>query len=41
MKAARLVEFQKPLKIEDLEVPKVGKGDVLLKVISCGICRSD
>ncbi|QGA53722.1 alcohol dehydrogenase catalytic domain-containing protein [Sulfolobus sp. E5-1-F] len=41
MKAARLVEFQKPLKVEDLDVPKVGKGDVLLKVISCGICRSD
>ncbi|WP_286188815.1 alcohol dehydrogenase catalytic domain-containing protein [Sulfolobus sp. S-194] len=41
MKAARLVEFQKPLKIEDIEIPKVGKGDVLLKVKVCGICRSD
>jgi len=41
MKAARLLEFQKPLRVEDVEIPKVGKGDVLLKVISCGICRSD
>ncbi|RFA97589.1 zinc-dependent alcohol dehydrogenase family protein [Pyrobaculum aerophilum] len=41
MRAALLTEFNKPLEIKDVEVPKVGKGEVLLQVLACGICRSD
>ena len=41
MRAALLVEFQKPLEVRDIDVPKVGPGDVLIKVQACGICRSD
>ncbi|AWR95600.1 alcohol dehydrogenase catalytic domain-containing protein [Acidianus brierleyi] len=41
MRVARLVGFMSPLKIEDIPEPKIGKGDVLLKVDTCGICRSD
>ncbi|MHB8360527.1 MAG: alcohol dehydrogenase catalytic domain-containing protein [Thermoplasmataceae archaeon] len=30
-----------PLKMENVEVPKVGKTQVLVKIISCGVCGSE
>ena len=41
MKAAVLYEARQPLKIEELEMPKVGDDDVLIKVASCGVCHTD
>jgi L-iditol 2-dehydrogenase len=29
------------LKVEDVETPKIGPGDILIKVKACGICGSD
>jgi D-arabinose 1-dehydrogenase-like Zn-dependent alcohol dehydrogenase len=41
MKAAVLYEVRQPLKIEDLEMPQVQDEDVLIKVVSCGVCHTD
>src|ERR1041385_3385429 len=45
MKAAVLSEpssiSQSPLKIEDVPVPDPQPGHVLLKVLACGVCRTD
>ena len=41
MKAAILREFKKPLTIEEVERPKPGAGEVLVKVEACGVCHSD
>jgi S-(hydroxymethyl)glutathione dehydrogenase/alcohol dehydrogenase len=41
MKAAVLYEARQPLKIEDLETPAVHDEDVLIKVVSCGVCHTD
>ena len=41
MKAAVLYEVRQPLKIEDLEMPHVEDEDVLIKVVSCGVCHTD
>jgi propanol-preferring alcohol dehydrogenase len=32
---------QNPLHLEDLPIPSPGKGDVLLRVEACGVCRTD
>jgi len=41
MKAAVLYEAGRPLEIEDLHIPDVGEGDVLIKVLCCGVCHTD
>ncbi len=41
MKAARLVETGKPLKLENVPVPHPGKDELLIKVKATGICSSD
>lgn len=41
MKAAIFEGFGKPLKLGEIETPRPGKGQVLLKVCRCGICGSD
>lgn len=41
MKAAVLYEARQPLKIEDLEMPAVHDEDVLIQVVSCGVCHTD
>jgi propanol-preferring alcohol dehydrogenase len=41
MKAAVLRELKTPLKIEDVERPKPGEGEVLIQVEACGVCHSD
>ncbi len=41
MKAAIARTLKQPLAIETLPVPKPGPGDILIKVVACGVCHSD
>jgi len=41
MKAAIFEGVNKPLKIDEIEKPTVGKNDVLVKVAACGVCHTD
>jgi len=41
MRAARFYEVGKPLRLEDIEKPKVGDDEVLIKVKAAGMCYSD
>ena len=41
MKAAVVHEFKKPLSIEEVPVPEVGPGQVLVKIEACGVCHTD
>ena len=41
MKAAVLREYNAPLVLEDVAVPECPEDGVVLKVLACGVCRSD
>jgi propanol-preferring alcohol dehydrogenase len=41
MKAAVVRGFGKPLAIEEVEVPRPGPGQVLVKIAACGVCHTD
>lgn len=41
MKAAVVHRFGAPLVIEDVPVPVPGPGELLVKVIACGVCHTD
>jgi 2-desacetyl-2-hydroxyethyl bacteriochlorophyllide A dehydrogenase len=41
MQAVRLVEVRAPLSAQDIPVPAIGEGDVLIRVRAAGICHSD
>ncbi|CAF3342720.1 unnamed protein product [Rotaria sp. Silwood2] len=41
MKAAVVTAFKKPLEIKQVEIPKPGPTDVLIKTIACGVCHTD
>lgn len=41
MKAAVLHELRKPLAVEEVERPRPGENEVLIKVEACGVCHSD
>ncbi|MDF2114505.1 alcohol dehydrogenase AdhP [Roseiarcaceae bacterium H3SJ34-1] len=41
MKAAVVHQFGKPLVIEDVPVPTPGPGELLVKVVACGVCHTD
>ena len=41
MKAAVVHQFGKPLVIEDVPVPVPGPGELLVKVMACGVCHTD
>ncbi|QNM96263.1 alcohol dehydrogenase AdhP [Chitinimonas koreensis] len=41
MKAAVVREFGKPLSIEEVDVPEVPAGQVLVKVMASGVCHTD
>jgi propanol-preferring alcohol dehydrogenase len=41
MKAAVVHEFGKPLSIENVPVPEPGEGQILVKIIACGVCHTD
>ncbi|MDH5835042.1 alcohol dehydrogenase AdhP [Luteimonas kalidii] len=41
MRAAVVRAFDQPLAIEEVEVPRPGAGQVLMKVAACGVCHTD
>lgn len=41
MKAAVLRTFGQPLRIEEVDVPRPGPGDILVKIEACGVCHTD
>src|SRR5262245_9520357 len=41
MKAARILEYKKPLVFADIPIPDIQADEVLVKVEACGMCRSD
>ncbi len=41
MRNMAVVEFGKPLQPVPLETPEPGPGEVLVRVLACGVCRSD
>lgn len=41
MRAARMHGYNKPLEIDEVPIPDVGRGQVLIKVAATGMCRSD
>lgn len=41
MKAARIVEPNKPLEVSELEIPKASGNEVIVKVKAAGVCHSD
>lgn len=41
MKAAVVHEFGKPLSIEDVSVPRPAAGQILVRVVNCGVCHTD
>src|ERR1700742_4543569 len=41
MKAAVVREFKKPLSIEEVPVPEVGQGQILVKIEASGVCHTD
>jgi alcohol dehydrogenase, propanol-preferring len=41
MKAAVLHELKKPMAVEEVERPRPGEGEVLIKLEACGVCHSD
>lgn len=41
MKAAVVREFDKPLSIEELDIPDIRPNEILVKMIACGVCHTD
>jgi 6-hydroxycyclohex-1-ene-1-carbonyl-CoA dehydrogenase len=41
MKAAVFHGPNQPLKIEEVETPKIGSGEILVKIAACGVCNTD
>jgi propanol-preferring alcohol dehydrogenase len=41
MKAAVVREFGKPLQIEEIPIPTPGPGEVLIKLVTSGVCHTD
>ncbi len=41
MKAAVLHELGAPVVIEEIATPEPGAGEVLIKIVACGVCHSD
>lgn len=41
MKAAVFHGPNEPLKIEEIDIPKIGPGEILVKIAACGVCNTD
>jgi D-arabinose 1-dehydrogenase-like Zn-dependent alcohol dehydrogenase len=41
MKAAIVRNFKEPLSIEEVPIPEVGAGRILVKIEACGVCHTD
>ena len=41
MRAMVLDKPQQPLKLRDVEKPRPAKGELLVRVVTCAVCRTD
>jgi alcohol dehydrogenase, propanol-preferring len=41
MRAAILYAYNTPLKVEEVDIPRIGPGEVLVKIKACGLCHTD
>ena len=41
MQAAVLNQFKTPLEIKEVPIPRPGPDDILVKLITCGVCHTD
>ncbi len=41
MKAALLTSYGEPLSVQEVDTPRIGPGEVLVKVKACGVCYTD
>src|SRR6185312_7275149 len=41
MRAAVLEEFAKPLVVREVELSEPGPGEVLVRLVACGVCHTD
>ena len=41
MRAAVLEEFGQPLVVQELELAEPRKGEVLVRLVACGVCHTD
>ena len=41
MRAAVLEEFGKPLVVQEVELEDPGAGEVLVRLVACGVCHTD
>lgn len=41
MRAARLIQYRQPLEVTTVPDPELGEDGVVLRVLACGVCRSD
>ena len=41
MKAAMFSGAKKPLEMKDVETPKAGPDDIVVKIAACGVCHTD
>jgi alcohol dehydrogenase, propanol-preferring len=41
MKAAVVREFKKPLSIQEVPVPEIGQGQILVNIKASGVCHTD
>jgi len=41
IRAAVLREFGEPLVVEEVELAEPGPGEVLVRLVACGVCHTD
>ena len=41
MRAAILYAYNSPLKLEEVDIPRIGPGEALVKIKACGLCHTD
>ena len=41
MRAAQFDGIREPVRVREMQVPEIDEGDALVRVVTCGICRSD
>jgi len=41
MRAAILYDYNTPLELEEVDIPRIGPGEALVKIRACGVCHTD
>ena len=41
MRAVRLIQFGKPMELQEIPIPDIGEKDILIHIRAAGICHSD